>query len=140
VHVSDLDLSGWVVVVAGEHTGLGDVSRAASAAGAAVGLVSSDLGDDIPASVRFHADPEDSQAWSRIAMHIEQHLGPVDGVVTDEPAYATVQQVFAADLARRGRAPVFVVDAGTGPDTVITALFDTPPGGPSRPAAAPPDP
>src|SRR4051812_12038153 len=83
VHVSAVDLNGWVVVVAGEDPALADVARASLAAGAAVGVVSKTLGDAAPAWVLFRADPGDRDAGARIARHIEQHLGPVEGVVTD---------------------------------------------------------
>jgi len=139
VHVIDADLTGWVLVVAGEDAALGDVSRAAMAAGAAVGVVSTDLADAVPATVRFRADPRDPDAWWRIAMHIEQHLGPIDGVATDVATEATVREVFDVDLRRRNRAPVVVVNAPDDADTVLTALTSRPPAVPSPPAAAGPD-
>jgi len=139
VHVTD-DLNGWVVVVGGEDPALADVARAGVAAGAAVGVVSKTLDDATPSSVRFRADPGDPDAWARIAMHIEQHLGPVDGVVTDASSHDVVNGVFAVDLSRRGRSQVIVVGAGESPARVITALFGTPPAEPSRPAVAEPDP
>ena len=73
-------------------------------------------------------------------MHIEQHLGPIDGVVTDTAAQGTVQDVFADDLRRRGRAPVIVVGPGDDADAVVTALTDRLPAAPSPPAVARPDP
>lgn len=139
MHVSEPDLGGWVVVVAGNDASLGVMSGATMAAGAAVGLVSSELERDAPATVRFRADPGDPDAWWRIAMHIEQHLGPIDGVVTDPAAHHTVRAVFEADLRRRGRAPVIVVSPGDQPDLVLTALTGTPPAAPSPRATATPD-
>ena len=139
VHVSAPDLNGWVVVVAGDNPALADAARAALGAGAAVSVVSTSLDDETPSSVRFRADPGDPDAWERIAMHIEQHLGPVDGVVTDAASYPVVHEVFAVDLSRRGRADVMVVPPGDSAVEIVTALFGTPPATPSRPAAAEPD-
>lgn len=130
---------GWVVVVAGEAIALGDVAREAVAAGASVGVVSASLDRETPATVRFRADPLDLDAWLRIGMHIEQHLGPIDAVVTDEATAGVMRQVFAADLSRRGRSPVSVVDPGADAHDVVTALCGTPPAAPSPPGAAPPD-
>ena len=139
VHVSAPDLNGWVVVVAGDDSALAAVARATLGAGATVGVVSTSLDDETPSAVRFRADPGDADAWERIAMHIEQHLGPVDGVVTDASSYQVVDGVFAADLSRRGRCPVVVIDPGESPAAVVTALFGRPPAEPSRPATAEPD-
>jgi len=121
--MSATDLSGWVVVVAGDDPALCEVARAALAAGAAVGVVSAHLVDETPASVRFRADPHDADAWQRIGMHIEQHLGPIDGVVSDASAHRTVQQVFDADLRRRGRASAVVVGPADSADAIVTALL-----------------
>ena len=139
VHVSDADLNGWVVVVAGEDGALADAAGATLAAGASVGVVSTGLAEQTPASVRFRADPGDPGAWERIAMHIEQHLGPIDGVVTDASSYRVVNDVFALDLSRRGRSPVVIVGPGLPTDTVVTALFGTPPATPPRPGPEAPD-
>jgi len=139
VHVSDTDLNGWVVVVAGNGARLGVVSRTLMTAGAAVGVVSSELDDDTAATVRFRANPRDPEAWWRIAMHIEQHLGPIDGVITDADAHDTVRDVFDADLRRRGRAPVIVIEPDKDAAAVISALTGTPPAAPSPPEAATPD-
>ena len=139
MHVSAVDRQGWVVVVAGDDPVLAGVAQASADAGAAVGLVSKELGDETPSSVRFRADPGDRDVWVRIAMHVEQHLGPVDGVVTDASSHAIVEEVFAVDLARRGRSPVIVVGPADVPTAVVTALFGTPPEVPSRPADAEPD-
>jgi len=146
VHVSsadldgEADLDGWVVVVAGEDAALVNAARMSLGAGAAVGVVSRSLDDETPCSVRFRADPGDPDAWERIAMHIEQHLGPVDGVVTDASSYPVVDDVFGGDLARRARQPVVVVGPGESPTAVLTALFGTLPAEPSRPAPEAPNP
>ena len=126
-------LLGRVLVVAGDNAGLTGVAAWALAAGAKVAVVSRTLERTTEATVRFNADPRDSGVWERIAMHVEQHLGPVDGVVTDDSSHATIDAVFGADLARRGRGGVLVVHSGDDPDRVVTLLARTPPATPSRP-------
>lgn len=121
-------LLGRVVVVAGEVSRLADEAEAAMTAGASVAVVSCTLGRTTPATVRFNADPRDPDAWERIAMHVEQHLGPVDEVVTDRESMAVVEAVFGTDLERRGRRPVAVINP-----TVVTDPAGTPPAAPARP-------
>lgn len=130
---------GRVVVVAGDDSRLAAAAAAALTVGARVAVVSRTLDGTTSATVRFNADARDPDAWERIAMHIEQHLGPVDGVITDDSARAVVDGVFATDLARRGRAPVHVLDDEEAP-AVVTRLVGTPPATPSPPATAAPDP
>jgi hypothetical protein len=76
------------------------------------------------ASVR--ADPADPTVWERIAMHVEQHLGPVDGVVSDARTEAVVRAVFEPDLVRRGHGRVVVLGADEGVDDAVSALLGTP--------------
>src|SRR5947209_2791724 len=83
-------LLGRVVVVAGDAPELAEIAALAMNNGAAVAVVSAVLDVGTPASVRFRADARDRDAWERVAMHVEQHLGPVDGVVTDENSCAVV--------------------------------------------------
>ena len=132
-------LLGRVVVVAGDDALLANAATAALAAGAKVAVISRALGDATAATVRFNADPRDPGAWERISMHVEQHLGPVDGVVTDEQSRPVVVDVFGADLARRGRAGVLVMQPGDDPRTLVTHLAGTPPATPSRPRPVVPD-
>jgi hypothetical protein len=139
-HVEPQPLLGRVVVVAGDDPELADVAALAMHHGAAVAVVSTALDDTTTATVRFRADPKDGVVWERLAMHIEQHLGPVDGVATDESSYAVVAGVFAGDLARRGHGQVIAVRGTDAVPDVVTRLCDTPPAAPSPPAAAPPDP
>ena len=127
-------LLGRVVVVAGDDAQLAAVASALSAADANVAVVSRSLGPTSSARVRFNADPADPGAWERIAMHVEQHLGPVDGVVTDDASRSAVDAVFAVDLVRRNRPPVVVVGGDDDVDDVLTRLRGTPPTTPSRPA------
>ena len=122
-------LLGRVVVVAGDDPRLSAAAESALTAGASVAVVSQTLDRATGASVRFNADPRDPGAWERIAMHVEQHLGPVDAVYTDDDSRATVEGVFAADLARRGRDPVVVI----GPDGTLPATLPRPePVGPDQ--------
>ena len=132
-------LLGRVIVVAGADPALAHAAHLALDAGAQVAVVSTSLQVD-DATLRFRADPSDIDVWERIAMHVEQHLGPVDGVVTDERCAATVAPVFAPDLARRGHGDVVIVSADTEPGSVLTRLAHMPPEGPprSRDAAARP--
>jgi hypothetical protein len=126
---------GRVVVVAGEDTSLAGVAAAAVEAGASVAVVSRTLPDDVAATVRFRADPGDRAAWERVAMHVEQHLGPVDGVVGDRAHADVLAAVFAADLARRGHGAVVTMTGGDEPAAVLTRLRGTPPAAPARPPA-----
>lgn len=109
-------LLGRVVVVAGEDETLAVAAEAVSLAGAQVAVVSSTL-PAVAATVRFRADPIDDSVWERVAMHVEQHLGPVDGVVTDAGAREVVAGVFGPDLARRGHGEIVVVE-GDGAEVV----------------------
>ena len=95
--------------MAGTDARLVDAIRLMRTAGAVVALVSPDHAiDDV--ALRFRADPTEPEVWDRVAMHVEQHLGPVDGVVTDAGAAAVVTAVFAPDLRRRGHGQVVVVN------------------------------
>lgn len=124
-------LVGRVVVVAGEEPALRAVADAAHDAGALVAVVSRTLPDDVSGSVRFRSDPGDPAVWERVAMHVEQHLGPVDGVVTDDKRHDVVNAVFATDLARRGHGTVTVVTDDL--DGVLTHLCGTPAAAPAPP-------
>jgi len=125
---------GRVIVVAGEDPALEGVAAAAVAAGASVAVVSRTLPGDVPATVRFRADPADRGVWDRVAMHVEQHLGPVDGVATDAGHRSVIDAVFGADLARRGHGTIVTAD-GEPADALLTRLRGTPPATPVRPAA-----
>lgn len=121
VHVRDL--VGRVVVVAGEDEALARVAATAAAAGASVAVVSTSLPDDVAATVRFRADPRTAEVWDRLAMHIEQHLGPVDGVATDGASDDVVAAVFDADLGRRGHGSVVVPRPDEPADDVVRRLL-----------------
>jgi NAD(P)-dependent dehydrogenase (short-subunit alcohol dehydrogenase family) len=117
-------MQGRVVVVAGHATGLAGLATSLVEAGALVAYVAPT--DALPvAQASVRADPADPSVWERIAPHVEQRLGPVDGVVTDAASAATVQAVFGPDLVRRGHGAVLVVD-DLAVDSVISALLGTP--------------
>jgi len=119
------ELTGRVVVVAGAEAVLGPAAAALHDAGASVALVAlADAArDDVTVHVR--ADPADADVWDRVAMHVEQHLGPVDAVVTDASAEAVVRAVFAADLRRRGHGDIVVVRTGDDIADVVTRVAGT---------------
>lgn len=133
-------LLGRVVVVAGEDATLAAVAAAAADAGASVGVVSRTLPDDVPATVRFRADPAAAATWDRVGMHVEQHLGPVDGVATDTIAQATVESVFGPDLVRRGHGDVVVVTPAESVAALLSRMVDTRRAAPARPRDAEPRP
>ena len=129
------ELAARVVVVAGERPELASVVAAGVAAGASIAIVSRTLGDDLDGDVRFRADPTDLAVWDRVAMHVEQHLGPVDGVVTDAEAVDVVTATFATDLARRGHGAVVVAGPGEPAEQALRRSLGT-----RRAAPAPPRP
>ena len=117
-------LEGRVIVVAGHAATLASLAAALVDAGALVAFVAPNASAPI-ADAQVHADPADPQVWERIAPHIEQRLGPVDGVVTDAETRETVEAVFGPDLLRRGHGLVLVGD-GLPVETLISALLDMP--------------
>ncbi|HET6911595.1 MAG TPA: hypothetical protein VFH54_19885 [Mycobacteriales bacterium] len=117
-------LLGRVVVVAGEQSFLAEVATKAVVAGAAVAVVSRTL-PELDVTVRFRADPHDPDSWERIAMHIEQHLGPVDGAATDDTSYDVVSATFLPDLNRRGHGAVVCVSVGDLAADVLSSLAGT---------------
>jgi len=108
-------LAGRVVVVAGTEAILGPIASALQSAGASVAFVASAQLARTDVAVHFRTDPTDPDVWDRVSMHVEQHLGPVDAVVTDAGTAGTVRAAFAADLLRRGHGDVVVVE----PDAVV---------------------
>jgi hypothetical protein len=123
--VTSQPLLGRVVVIAGRDPQLGPVAEAAARDGALVAVVGSTLPADPSVAVRFATDPADPAVWERVAMHVEQHLGPVDDVVTDAAAAAVVRAVFEPDLRRRGHGAVHVIAASDDVDAVVTRLRGT---------------
>lgn len=115
------ELTGRVVVVAGDDRLLVAVARSAAAAGALVAVVAPSR-PTLPGALCFRADPADTEAWSRIAPHVEQRLGPVDAVVTDARTAAACEAVFGQDLRRRGHGAVVVVTADDDEAGVLSRL------------------
>jgi hypothetical protein len=118
-------LLGRVIVVAGTDPTLPGVVGVLVAEGAAVGYVGP-AARSIEDATAFAADPADPQVWSRVAPHVEQRLGPIDGVVVDAATSDVVTPVFAGDLARRGHGAVVVVDGDWSAADVVSALLRTP--------------
>lgn len=118
------ELSGRVLVVAGDDRLLLSVAGAAAASGALVALVAPSR-PALDVALCFRADPADADAWSRIAPHVEQRLGPVDAVVTDARSATACEDVFGADLRRRGHGAVVVVATGDDEAAVLRRLAGT---------------
>jgi hypothetical protein len=115
---------GRVVVVAGDRPVLAEVAAQLVAAGAFVATVSTLI--RVPtAQLSFRADPGDAQVWQRVAPHVEQHLGPVDAVVTDDIRQQLLEEVFGADLRRRGHGAVIGVAPQETPGAVFSRLGGT---------------
>jgi hypothetical protein len=117
-------LLGRVVVVAGHAPALATLATALVDAGALVAFVAP-AGSAPTADAQVRADPADPQVWERIAPHVEQRLGPVDGVVTDATTRPIVEVVFGPDLLRRGHGAV-IVGADLPVRAVVSALLDMP--------------
>lgn len=129
---AQVDITGRVLVVAGDDPILDDVVRVATDAGGRVAVVSAALSGDA-ATVRFRAAADDPAVWERVAMHVEQHLGPIDGVIADGNCLTTVTQVFEADLRRRRHGAVVVADATADPSALVSHAVGTPPAARSQP-------
>jgi len=114
-------LAGRVVVVAGTEAILGPIAAALQSAGASVAFVASAQIARTDVTVHFRTDPSDTEVWDRVSMHVEQHLGPVDAVVTDASVAGAVRAAFAADLLRRGHGGVVVVE----PDADVADVVKT---------------
>jgi NAD(P)-dependent dehydrogenase (short-subunit alcohol dehydrogenase family) len=124
-------LAGRVVVLAGPGGGLMvSVGADLLAHGVLLAVVTVDdtIGEDMRRSADLHgvaaplvflADPTDMSAWARIAAHVEQRLGPVDGVVADPWSVETVRAVFAEDMGRRGHGAVILLTPEQNPVSLL---------------------
>lgn len=122
-HVQRAEWLGRVVVVAGDSAALADVAAQLVEAGAFVAVVSTVV--QVPAAhVAFRAEPADAEVWQRVAPHVEQRLGPVDAVVTDQQLQPLVEGVFGADLRRRGRGAVVGATPDMTADELLSRLAD----------------
>ena len=110
--------------MAGHAPTLASLAAALVDAGALVAFVAPNASAPT-ADAQVHADPADRQVWERIAPHVEQRLGPVDGVVTDAVTEPVVEEVFGPDLVRRGHGAVVVGD-DLPAAAVVSALLDMP--------------
>jgi len=123
VHVREL--TGRVVVVAGAEPIAGPIAAALQTAGARVALVSIATAGHDGVAVHFRTDPGEPDVWDRVAMHVEQHLGPVDAAVADASCADVVRDVFGTDLRRRGHGDVVVAAAADDPADVVRRVAGT---------------
>jgi hypothetical protein len=115
--------TGRVFVVAGSTALLGAVADALTAADALVAVVGHvPLTSDVAA--HFHATPTEVEVWTRVVPHVEQRLGPIDGVVCDRLAQLLGERLIGPDLRRRGHGSVVVVEDDD-VDDVLRTLADT---------------
>jgi hypothetical protein len=115
---------GCVFVVAGSAPVFGVVADALTAAGAAVALVGTATTTTDPAA-RFRADPGDADVWGRVVPHVEQRLGPIDGVVAGAEGRDIAEMLVAPDLARRGHGAVLAIADDADVSVVLTTLAGT---------------
>jgi hypothetical protein len=116
--------AGRVFVVAGSSASLGVAADALTTAEALVAVVGPvPLTTD--AAAHFHADPTDAGVWERVVPHVEQRLGPIDGVLSDRAAQPVAERRVGPDLRRRGHGAVVVVDDGIDVDDVLRTLAGT---------------
>jgi NAD(P)-dependent dehydrogenase (short-subunit alcohol dehydrogenase family) len=116
--------SGRVFVVAGSAPVFGAIVDGLMASGALVAAVGTPLTAAEPAAY-FRADVTDATAWERVLPHVEQRLGPIDAVVTDEAGSPTALRLTEPDFVRRGHGAVVVVNAGEDADDVLRTLAGT---------------
>lgn len=118
-------LEGRVFIVAGSGETFTDLARLLIADHALVAVITTDA--EVPeVAARFRADHADPGVWERVVPHVEQRLGPIDAVVTDELGHPTAERLVGPDLLRRGHGAVVVVGPGTDPDSVLRTLAGTP--------------
>lgn len=113
--------AGHVVVVAGHDPRLATVAERLLRFGAYVAFVATDRKVEA-AHASFRADPTDPEVWDRVVPHVEQRLGPVDGVVCDATAAAPAQAAFGPDLARRGHGGIVTLTQDVDVDRLISVL------------------
>jgi hypothetical protein len=118
-------LAGRVFIVAGRGEPFATVARQLAAAEALVAIVSADAAD-VEVAAHFRADHADPDVWGRVVPHVEQRLGPIDAVVTDESGRPVAERLVGPDLERRGHGAVVVVDPGTDADSVVRSLTGRP--------------
>jgi len=117
-------LAGRVFIVAGSDARLGGVANALVAAQALVAVVGS-IPVDTAVAAHFHADPADEAVWQRVVPHVEQRLGPIDGVITDGAAQAIGERLVGPDLSRRGHGAVIAIDDNSDVESTLRTLLGT---------------
>jgi len=118
-------LAGRVFIVAGRGETFTDVARLLVADDAHVAIVTTDAA--VPeVAAHFRADPADPDVWSRMVPHVEQRLGPIDAVVTDESGGPIAERLVGPDLQRRGHGAVLVAGPDADPDEIVKRLTGTP--------------
>ena len=118
-------LAGHVFIVAGSEPKLGEIADALTTAGALVAVVGP-LAPIMDVATHFRTDPTDRQVWERVVPHVEQRLGPIDGVVADHATHTLGEEFVGPDLCRRGHGAVIAVDGGAAVDDVLRKLIGTP--------------
>lgn len=118
-------LAGRVFIVAGRGAVFEAVAQALVAGDAAVALVTTDA-PVARVAAHFRADHADPGVWERVVPHVEQRLGPIDAVVTDESGRASAERLVGPDLLRRGHGAVVVVEDGSDAETVVRTLTGRP--------------
>ncbi len=118
-------LAGRVFIVAGRGVTFTAVVRQLVAADALVALVSTDTA--VPeVAAHFRADHADPDVWARVVPHVEQRLGPIDAVVTDDSGGPIAERLVGPDLHRRGHGAVVVVEPTADADSVVMTLTGRP--------------
>jgi NAD(P)-dependent dehydrogenase (short-subunit alcohol dehydrogenase family) len=116
---------GRVFIVAGRGETFTGVARRLVADGALVAVITTD--EEVPdVAARFRADHTDPDVWDRVVPHVEQRLGPIDAVLTDQLGYPTAERLVGPDLLRRGHGAVVVVPPEADADSVLRTLIGTP--------------
>jgi len=122
--VTTSPFAGRVFVVAGSAPVFGAIADALVAADAAVALVGRVTTANDPAA-HFRADPGDAAVWERVVPHVEQRLGPIDGVLTGAECHDIAESLVAPDLARRGHGAVISVADNDEANGVLRSLAGT---------------
>ena len=117
-------LVGRVFIVAGRGKTFAGVARLLVAEGALVAVLTTDA--EVPeVAAHFRADHADPDVWGRVVPHVEQRLGPIDAVVTDEVGRPIAEQLVGPDLQRRGHGAVVAVEDGSELGDVLRMLAGT---------------
>lgn len=116
--------AGRVFLLAGDGPALAAIADALTASDAFVAVVGSAPVTAEPAA-HFHADAADSQVWDRVVPHVEQRLGPIDGVLTEQAGHDIACRLVGPDLTRRGHGAVLLVGASDDAEQILRTLAGT---------------